>query len=780
MIRNYLRFVFRNFKRNPGFLSINIIGLAVGIATVLLITLYINHELSFDNYHEKKDRIYRIVSFGGFAEKNWGDYVAGNPIQSMRESYTEIEDATKYMNCGTNYLRIEDVRYDDISMLCTESNIFNIFSFNLIAGNPNEALNTPNRVVISRSLADRIYNGENPIGKIIPINLFREEAEFEVAGLMEDIPVNSHFSADIFVSYVSLENTNLCLDCGQRMYALLNEGNEAGIDSVESRILSHIRDINGRTYVDDIKLEPLSDVYFSKTIEQSQGNMQYIYIMSGIAFLVLLIGCANYMNLATARFSQRSKEIGVRKVLGADRKELMTQFFLETILLTLLALPVAMILLGFTLPYFNELAGTEISIDWLQNITLYATILASIIVIALVAGSYPALFLSSFKPSDVIKGELKPSFSSTSVRKILVVFQFFVAIVMIIITSVIMNQLFYVQEKNLGFDSDQVVIARLTDQELMVKHITVREEFEKLAYVKEASSSSGVPIQRGGSHIIHELEDGTNIRFVMPTVDENFLSTMDIKLVSGRNISTELKEGVREVLINLDGVKRLGLEFPEDALELEISGYTVVGVIEDFHIKPLDVEMQPILLSQNQWGRGYGMLVKLQGGNIANALDGLKEVWNDMGALEPLDIKFLDDQINELYQKERNTAKTIGSFAFLAIFLCCLGLFGLVTFITEQRIKEIGIRKVLGATVSNIILLLFKDFGKLILISFFISIPIAFYTSEKWLENFVYRIEIGPVIFLVSGLIVMIIALISTGIRSRQAALTNPAEILRG
>lgn len=778
MIKNYLLFVFRNFKRSPGFLSINIVGLAVGIATVLLITLYVQHELSFDQYHEKKDRVFRLIDYAGFDEKSWDAYVAGDPTAEMRKSYTEVEDATKFMNCGPDYIRLGETRYNDLKMLCAQSGIFNIFSFDLISGKSDGILDAPNRIVISESLAQRMYGDQEPLGQTIPVALEEDPIDFEVVGVMKDIPVNSHFRTDLFISYSSLESTRRCLSCGQAMYTLLRE--DADPDTVASRVLSHIREIDGRSYVEDVKLEPLTEVYFSKWITNPQGNLRYIYIMSGIAFLVLMIGCANYMNLSTARFSQRSKEIGVRKVLGANRMELVKQFLLESVVITVLALPIALILLSVALPYFNDLAGTEITLDWLSNISLYSAMFLLVVVIALLAGSYPAVFLSSFKPSEVIKGTLRPGFSAANIRKGLVVFQFLVAIVMIVVTTVIMDQLYYMQEKNLGFDSDQVVVASLTDSELGSKYLTVREEFEKLAFVKEASASMGVPIQRGGSHYIHELEDGTNVSFVTPTIDENFLSTMEVDLVAGRNVSTTIPEGRGiEVIISTKGVEEMGWDSNEEALEQEIGYYKIVGVVEDFHIKPLDEEIQPILLSQNRWGRSYVMLIKLKGGNIGDALESLRTTWDEMGATEPLDVRFLDDQIDQLYEKEQNIAKTIGTFAFLSIFVGCIGLFGLITFSTEQRVKEIGIRKVLGASVSNIIFLLFKDFGKLVLIAFIISIPIAYSISEKWLDTFVYHVKIGPLIFIISGVLVMIMALISTGIRSRQAAIANPANSLR-
>ncbi len=778
MLKNYLRFVFRNLKRNPGYLSINIIGLAVGIATVLLITLYIQHELSFDQYHEKKDRIYRLVAYSGLGEKQWNSYVAGDPIPEMRTSYSEVEDATKYKTCGSDFISTEGKRHENIQMICGESNLFNIFSFDLTVGDRNSVLEAPNTAVITHSLASRIFQDENPVGKTVPVNLHNEVREFEITGLMEDVPVNSHFRFDLLISYESLRSTSLCLDCGQPMYALLKEGADPG--KVADRVLNHIRDVDGNTYTDDIKLEPLTEVYFSEIVKYSQGNFQYVLMMAAIAGLVLFIGCANYMNLATARFSQRSKEIGVRKVLGAHRLELLRQFYLETIILTLLALPLALFLLTIALPYFNDLADSEITLNWVSDYKIYASIFGLLMVIGIVAGSYPALFLSSFKPSDVIKGTLKPGFSATGVRKGLVFIQFLIAIVMIVVTGVIIQQLSFVQEKSLGFDTDQVVIATFEDPTLAPRYKTVQSRFKQIASVKHVSAAYGVPMQRANAHYIHHTEDGKSIEFVSPTIDSELINVLDLQLLAGQNITDgSMEKPQLDVMVNRAAVKALGWKRPQDAIGKKIDNRPVAGVVENFHIKPLHVKIQPVMMQANMWGQSHRFLIKLEGGNIPNALDNLRSAWKEMGGSGPLTINFADDTINQLYKEDQNTAKVIGFFAFLSILVGCIGLLGLATFATEQRIKEIGIRKVLGASITSIVMLFFKDFGKLILLSFLIAVPVGIFISNKWLTNFAYHIEPGPMIFLASGALVLILALLSTGIRSVYAARMNPAETLR-
>ena len=791
MIGNYFRFLFRDLKRNPGYLSINIAGLAVGLATVILIVLYIQHELSFDEYHENKNNLYRITSYSGFGEKSWGSYIGGDPIPEMRNSFTGVEDATKFQNFPGYFKDQNGDPMPDIKVRVGESNAFNMFSFGLLEGDPVTVIDAPNTAVISQSLATRLFGNESPIGKIIPAYVMREDRDIQITGIMNDIPVNSHFTFDMLVSYETLVGTRLCLTCGQPMYVMVEDN--ADITVLEDQVLAHVRDVDGKTRIEDIKFEALTDIHFSSIYSETQGDTQYVFIMSGIAILVLLIGCANYMNLATARFSQRSKEIGVRKVLGAMRMELIKQFYLEAVILTVVSLPLALILLTFALPYFNELANASLEIKWLQNYVMYVYMIGLLFLIGLLAGSYPALFLSAFRPSEVIKGDLKLGLSGSAFRKGLVVFQFLVCIIMLVVTGIIMQQLNFMQNKKLGFDTEQVMYASLNDPALSSQYKIVKERLAQNSNIQSIYAGTGTPMMGafGGARFIHRMEDDPEqtIEFINPTIDSGFLETLSIELVAGRNISDELgtkkvKIGTlefteREILINEASVKAMGWESPEAAVGQLISSSRVVGVTKDFHAETLHKEIGPLMMQQNEWGFASLLVIKTTNADIAALKETVASVWAEFGVTKEPEMGFIDEKTEHIYKNEKNTATTIGIFAFLSIFVGCLGLFGLATFMTEQRVKEIGIRKVLGASVSSIILLLFKDFGKLIIIAFFIAVPISFMISTEWLNNFAFKTSIGPSIFIVSGVIVLIISILSTGLRSTKAAKTNPVNVLR-
>lgn len=791
MFKNYLRFLFRDLKRNPGFLSINIAGLAVGLATVILIVLYVQHEMSFDQYHEKKDNLYRITSYAGFGEKSWRSYISGDPVSEMRKSFAGVQDATKFQSFPGFFKDEKGDPIIDYKISTGESNAFNLFSFDLLEGDPATVLNAPNTAVITQSASRKLFGNESPIGKVLPANVMREDREIEITGLMKDVPVNSHFTFEILVSYETLVGTSLCLTCGQPMYVLVE--NNADIASLEDQVLAHIRDIDGKKRVEDIEFEAITDIHFSSIYSENQGDVQYLYILGGIAVLVLLVGCANYMNLATARFSRRSKEIGVRKVLGALKSELIKQFYLEAMVLTMVSLPLALILLIVALPYFNELAGSSLQVLWLENYSMYLYIVGLLLLIGLIAGSYPALFLSSFRPSEVIKGDLKLGLSGSRFRKSLVVFQFLVSIVMVIMTGVILKQLDFMQNKKLGFDTEQVMYVSLNDPAISSQYKVVQEKLAQQSIVKSVYAGAGVPMMNGfsGGRFIHRLDEDREqtIEFINPSIDSGFLETLGIELLAGRNISDEIgnqkvKIGSREfteieVLINEQSVRAMGWESPENAIGKLISSSRIVGVTKDFHMESLHQDIAPLMMQQNRYGFASLFVVRTNGGDLAGLKESVKSVWAEFGVTKQPEVGFIDEKTENIYRNERNTAKTIGIFAFLSVFVGCLGLFGLATFMTEQRTKEIGIRKVLGASVSSILLLLFRDFGKLVSLAFIIAIPVAFMISTEWLNNFAFKAPIGVLVFVLSGLFVLLIAVVSTGLRSARAARVNPVNVLR-
>lgn len=784
MFKNYLTIALRTVRRHKGYAFINIFGLAVGIACFLLVVLYVQHELSFDTYHEKGDRIYRLVAYSGFAEKQWGSYISGDPVPEMRESYTDVADAAKLMRCGTDRIKLDGELFRDIAMQCSESNLFNIFSLGLVSGDAATVLDRPNTAVITRSLAQRLFGDRDPVGQSIPVQIWRDDERlFEITGLMEDVPANSHLFFDVLLSYESLRSTRLCLTCGQPMYALLTEGTNP--EEVAQRTLTYLREVQGKERIEDLRLEAVTDIHFSEIQGGKQGDIQYVYLLSGIAVILLLIACANYMNLATARAARRTREVGVRKVLGAHRSQVMRQFMFEALVLTLLALPLALGLLVLVLPYFNTLAEAEVSIAWAQNGLLYGAIAGIIALVGLLAGGYPALFLSAFRPVAVLRGRWGSGAAGAWLRKGLVVFQFTASIILIAATAIILQQLDFMQTKKLGFDAEQVIAIKVMDPVLGKQPETLKQEYLRHTNVTHATAGYALPGQMPfqGARFIHQPEgaDGPKITFITPVIDADFLETMEVPLIAGRNIADKKPESGPESLINEAGLRAMGWTSPDEALGDTISWGPIVGVVEDFHVQSLHHEVMPVVMSHAHYGDGRvgQVAVRITGDDVAGTLADLEDIWKGLGSDMPFEFSFLTDELNQLYEQEQRAAKVFGFFAGLAILIACLGLLGLAAFSAEQRTKEIGIRKVLGATVRNIIMLLSRDFVRLVLVAFVVAVPIAYIAMQGWLEDFAFRIELGPTVFALAGGGALLIALLTVSFQAIRAALTNPVDSLR-
>lgn len=789
MLRSYLKFAWRNLRKSFSYSLINIAGLALGIASVLLIFLYIQHEFSFDNYHEKGERIYRITSYAGFNEKEWRAGTPGDPIPEFRNNDESVLEGVRITRClGGGDFTVRGEEYTGFKPGCTESSLFNIFSFPLVSRSREDVLKSPFTAVISQSVARRVFGEENPLGKTLETNwgLRGGTETFEITGVMEDIPANTHFHHEIYYSYSSLEGTGLCMDCGgQQQYLMLAEG--ADTAALSDNIGSHVREIDGKSYVEEIRLEPLKEIHFSSIRAERQGDWQYIKILTAIAVVILIIGCGNYMNMATARYSKRAREIGIRKVMGAYRSQLARQFLTETMLLSVMALPIALTLVYLAIPWFNIYAGTGITLSMIGDPLFYLAAIGLLLFTGLLAGSYPALFISAFRPREVLQGGRTVGPGSAGVRKGLVTFQFLASLVMIGITALILQQLNFVQQKNLGFDSDKVVSITITDPVFQGQPQTVADAFKGLASVQTATVSRAPGTGGMASMSMSFQQDtssDTKYTFATPRIDSEFLETFQIDLVAGRNItapSSERGGRIVEGMLNETGLRELGYQRPDEVLN-EIVGnrYRIVGVVEDFHLSSLRSQIQPAILERNAYGRALMVNVRLSGGNISRGLVDLRSVWEEeLSTSEPFTYNFVDDQLQKQYENERRTAKVIGVFAGLSILIACMGLFGMASFTAQQRMKEIGIRKVMGAGVASIILLLYKDFGKLIALATVISVPVIYYAGQRWLENFAYRIDIGPLAFLLAVLGVSLVTVIATGARSLRAALMNPVDSIR-
>ena len=800
MFRNYLTVGIRNLLRYKGYSSINVLGLAIGIACCILILLYVQDELSYDRYHEKSDRIYRLAESAT---------IAGRPIEAavtpppwapvMAEEFPEIEQITRLKPPGSRWLiRYEENRFYERYFVFADSSVFDIFTIPLVQGNAKTALAEPGAVVLSESMAAKYFGDENPVGKVITGD---DLYEFTITGIMEDMPGNSHFHFDFLASYASLAPYNLYNEPSTMQnhgfnhdvftYLLLREGQEP--EDLERKFPEfldrHLGDmLEGIGIVARPFLQPITDIHLHSNMEAELGpnsDIRYVYIFSSLAVFVLLIACVNFMNLSTARSARRAQEVGIRKVLGAQRQQLIRQFTGESIFLSAIALVIALALVHLLLPQFNAVSGKTLEMDY-QSIWLAPTLVGIALITGIVAGGYPAFILSSFRPVAVLTGALKAGASQSLLRKILITFQFIVSIIMITGTAVVLDQLEYMQNKNLGFDKENVVIVRLPDAEAIKGYTAFKNAILQYPEILNASTSTSVP---GGQPSLNLVtpegvpEDQSPVYQVIWS-DYDFIETLGVEMAVGRTFSREFGSDSTACLINMATVRSLGWENPIGKT-IKMTGspdsdppFEVIGVMEDFHNKSLHQPIEPLLIRLLSDAASF-MEVRIQGNNVTRGIEILEEQWRSIYPSHPaMDYSFLDADLEQLYIAEQRMGSVFIAGAILSIFIACLGLLGLSSFMSEQRTREIGVRKVLGATISNVVLLLSRDFTKLILLAFVVGAPAAYYVMHTWLENFPYRVELDLGVFAFAGLAALLIAWLTVGYQAFRAAASNPADAL--
>ena len=802
MFRNYLTVGIRNLLRHKGYSSINVLGLAIGIACCILILLYVQDELSYDRYHEKHDRIYRLAESAT---------IAGRPIEAavtpppwapvLAEEYPEIEQITRLKPPGSRWLiRYKENRFYERYFVFADSSVFDIFTIPLVQGNAKTVLAEPHAVVLSESMADKYFGSENPVGKVITGD---DLYEFTVTGIMEDMPGNSHFHFDFLASYASLAPNKLYNEPSTMQshgfshdvftYLLLREGQEP--EDLERKFPDfldrHLGDmLEGTGIVARPFLQPVTDIHLHSNMEAELGpnsDIRYVYIFSSLAVFVLLIACVNFMNLSTARSARRAQEVGIRKVLGAQRQQLIRQFTGESIFLSVIALVIALVLVHLLLPPFNAVSGKALEMDY-QSIWLVPTLVAIALLTGIVAGGYPAFILSSFRPVAVLTGALKAGASQSLLRKILITFQFIVSIIMIIGTVVVLDQLEYMQNKHLGFDKENVVIVRLPDAEAIKGYTAFKNAVLQYPEILNASTSTSVP---GGQPSLNLVtpegvpEDQSPVYQVIWS-DYDFIETLGVEMVSGRTFSREFGADSTACLINMATVRSLGWENPIGKT-IKMTGspdsdppFEVIGVMEDFHNKSLHQPIEPLMIRLISEAASF-MEIRIQGNNVTRGLEILEEQWGRIYPGHPaMDYTFLDADLEQLYIAEQRMGSVFVAGAILSIFIACLGLLGLSSFMAEQRTREIGVRKVLGATITNVILLLSRDFTRLILLAFVVGAPAGYYVMQTWLTGFPYRIELSLGVFAFSGLAALLIAWLTVGYQAFKAAASNPADALHG
>lgn len=797
MLKNYLTVAVRNISRHKTFSLINVLGLAIGMACCILIAVYILTELSYDKYHEKANRICRleaVLTLG--TQPNLVASTNMPPTLAMREDYPEVVNSCRFVPYrGRTLVEYEDKKYYEERIYYGEETVFEIFTYPMILGDPSTALTLANSAVITEDIARKYFSGEDPIGKTLKLNNSRE---CTVTGVIENVPSNSHFKFSMLLSLQTMREERAQFveawagPFGSYGYVLLAEGadyrelNEKLPDMVDKYMGESLKNAG----VDvEYFLTPITDIHLHSNKRHEAGvnsDIKYVYIFAVVAVFILLMACVNFMNLATARSSTRAREIGMRKVLGASRGQVIRQFFGESMMYSVVSLVIAMGLVHLTLPVFSSLADRELAIDYAGTPWLIPALIGLALLVGLIAGSYPALVLSRFQPIRVLRAGGPTTTSRSNFRNVLVVAQFAISITLIIGTSVVTGQLNYMRNKDLGFDKDNVVVIPLMDRSLVQSVNSIMAElrsYEGVISVATSSHNMGGHTS-GGSFLPEGFTEAQAQMMNWMNVDENYLPAMKMEIAAGRNFSRSFAtDSASAVIVNEAAVRAIGWEdplgktigFPGDDSGTKM---TIVGVVKDFHYVSPQMAVEPLLIG-NDTARLRSVIVRISPDNMPATLAWLENKWKDFDPDRPFEYSFMDEAYNEQYRTEEKLLGIFVNFTLFAVFVACLGLFGLASFSAERRTKEIGIRKVLGSSAWKIVLLLSRDFAKWVLIANIIAWPLAWYLSNKWLEDFAYKVSVGPSLFVTAGLLALAIALFTVSFQAFKAASSNPVESLR-
>lgn len=800
MFRNYFKTALRNFTKNKAFSFINIFGLAIGLTCFVLITVFVYDELSYDRYAADANNIYRVnlnvTGNGDVAVYPNVDFAVG---EGMRNAFPEIKSFAR-MTPAKDFVKYDDKQFKEDKLAFADSNFLQMFSIPLTEGSDKEALVQPNSVVISKAFAKKYFGNADALGKSIIIGL--HDAVYKVTGVFDKVPSNSHFHFDALISISTWHVTNpTWSNLGMFTYLLLNKNAdpkklEAKFPQLVAKyIVPEVQRDMGISLAEAQKsvntfvftLQPVTDIHLyshTKYELEPNGDIQYVYIFSALALFILLLACVNFTNLSIARSVKRAKEVGVRKVMGSGKIQLIKQFLSESVLMSFSAMLLAAGFIILLLPYFNQLSGKQITASSFFNYKAIAFMLILVFLVGVVAGVYPSFFLSSFNPVKVLKGSASAGKQKNILRSSLIVFQFFVSTALIIATIIVYQQLNYMQNKKLGYDKEQVLF--LPDGRLMGNNQDAfRQQVLQDGRVVAASISRYVPgsdmMDGTQVHPVNENGNGAEIHMNIYHVDYDYLKTLGMQMKQGRFFSKAFSTDSQAVVINEAAVHELGWNKTDPVGRTIVrSGQKaskVVGVIKDFNYTSAKQRIAPLMM---MLGNNYGgLIIKIKTNDIPGFLNDLKTKWNAFNPQGPLSYTFLDDNFAALYASELRTQQIFSAFAVIAIIIAGLGLFGLSAFVIEQRTKEIGIRKVLGASVQNILLLVSREFLSLVVIAFFIAVPVAYWAMHQWLQGYAYRIDIGAGIFIIAGFSTVLIAVITISFQSIKAAIANPVKSLR-
>ncbi len=804
MLKHYLVLAWRSFRKHPGYSSINLVGLSIGLICGLLILLYVRHELSYDKFHDQADRIYRITADAKLNDSEFSGASVGYPTgPALKQDYPEVEEFVRFRNRGNFLISIENNHFQEEEVIFVDSTLFDIFSIPLVEGDPQTALVAPNSAVITTELAQKFFGTENAMGQVMKLD---NEEDYQVTGIIDPMPNNSHFRFNMFLSLSTIADNEFqaWTNFNLQTYIRLAEGTdpqnlEAKFPDMVAKYIGPeveqylgvpLEEVFAQGNRIGFFLQPMLDIHLHSDLLDELGSnsdIRYVIIFSLIGLFILGIACINFMNLATARYANRAREVGIKKSVGAFRSQLVWQFLSESIALSLIATLVAWLVIPLVLPGFNSLAGKELTLmDILQG-DFFLLSLGLAFLVGLLAGSYPALFLSGMRPVDILKGNLSTGAKSGRLRSILVVGQFVTTVVLLIGTLVVFDQIDFIQNKKLGFDKENVLV--LHDTYLLDNRIDAfKEEMLQNPQFTQATVTGFLPVENfnnSSSYFSGRNPLPENTRIVHNwRVDYEYVPTMGLEILEGRNFSREYGTDSMAILVNESLVKQFGWEDPlssqlSDFGETaeDIDSYQVIGVFKDFHFNSLRNLVGPMLLHLS--GSRSMISFRLLPGSEEAAIQELRNKWAEFLPGYPFEYSFLDDRFDKLYTTELRFGRLFGIFAAIAIVIACLGLLGLSAFAGEQRNKEMSIRKVLGASVQQIMGLMYKEYGSLLIWAFLLGFPLAAYGMYRWLEGFEYRTAIDFWVFAKAGLLVSLVALITLSFQSIRSALSDPVEALK-
>jgi putative ABC transport system permease protein len=804
MIRNYLKTALRSLKKNRAFTAINVLGLALGFTAALLIVFYVTDELSYDRYNVNADRIYRVnedLKLGG----NRVQYAVCMPplAQVLKTDFPDVENTVRLKRGGGMHVKKGNESILEYNMIFADQSLFEVFTLPMLDGNKATALRDPNSVVITESTAKKYFSRTNVVGESL---ITDGKQPLKITGVIKDIPAQSHFTADFILSMSSFPDSrsNEWLRSDYNTYVLMRKG--ADYKKLEAQFPQLLRKYSGQQMQDELKMSydqfeksgsffrmnmiPLTDIHMHSNQTGELGantTVEYVYIFSVIAAFILLIACVNFMNLSTARSANRAREVGVRKVLGSARKYLIAQFLSESVMVALAAMVIGVVAAAILLPAFNHLADKNIIITRQTLTWLIPAAVALVLIAGLLAGLYPAFFLSAFQPINVLKGKISAGFKGSGLRSFLVVLQFYISIFLIAGTLVVYNQLHYIQNRDLGFNRSQVLIVH-NAFELGDHSKTFKHEIKQLGGVQNATMTGFLPVQSNRSTgIFYKGAVADPKSSIFPqiwAVDEDYLNTLGMKIIAGRNFSNKMASDSNALVVNETAAKLLGFTDAVNKVIYTSPGgnngkfqpMTIIGVVKDFNFSSLRQNIDPVVMElRDDTG---DLSIKLQAASISAVLPQIEHDWRELSQA-PFQYSFMDQDFDAIYRSERRTGTIAMVLTSLAVIIACLGLFGLAAYAAEQRAKEIGIRKVLGATVTNIASMLSRDFIKLVFIAIIISSPIAWYLMNKWLQDFAYRVNFEWWILAIAGGTAILIAFATISFQSIKAAVANPVDSLR-